>query len=99
MRLSGHSEGGEQNVKRKVCAYRIVCVCACVCVCVCAYVHVCVCVCVCVRVYVCVCMCVCVCVYVCACVCVSAAWTTESALIGGSHFILFDSLSESEREG
>ena len=65
MRLPGHSEGGEQNIKRKVCACHTVCVRACACV----------------------------------CVCVSAAWTTESALIGGSHFIWSDSLSESEREG
>ena len=34
MRLPGHSEGGEQNIKRKVCACHTVCVCACACVCV-----------------------------------------------------------------
>ena len=35
MRLPGHSEGGEQNIKRKVCACHTVCVRACACVCVC----------------------------------------------------------------
>ena len=32
MRFSGHSEGGDQNIKREVCARHTVCVCVCVCV-------------------------------------------------------------------